>query len=155
MPKYVTRKTIRKYQEVMQQVNKDLGRTVYLYTKTGHNPLIPWDSGADSPISPQDWPDENDWWAYSEQRIDNVNIIWGEEKMNYFVGGSFDPDECDLTVRLTDVLVNESEPNGDTYFDLMDYCIVDGIRCIKKSVITRMGLKDLYMCMVTVTRKLE
>lgn len=159
MAKYVTRKIIRRYQEVMEQVNKDLGRTVYLYIKGAPNPAILWDSGSDGPVAPQDWPDETLWWTWAEKRIAAVSIIWGDEMSMFFPGGRFEPDECEITVKLKNVLVDESNTEGETYFDQMEYCIVDGVRCIKKSVVTKMGLgnkaQDLYMCKATVTRKLE
>jgi hypothetical protein len=155
MGKYVTRKEKNIYKTVIQQVNKDLGRTVLLYIRSGHNEAIPWDTVTDEPESPEEYPDSTAWYTYTEKRIENVGIIWGDQMSRYYSAGRFEPHECELTVRLEDVLIDKSDPESATYFDQMEYCIVDGKRCVKKSVVTKMGLQELYMCKVTVTSKLE
>lgn len=156
MAKYVTRKIINRYQKVMQQVNTDLGRTVYIYVQTGPNPEItPWDSGTNEPVNPQDWPDRDNWYTYTEYRIENVSIIWGNDSALYLPGGVYDPYECELTVRLSDVLIDKADVNGRTYFDIMDYALVDGQKCVKQSVNTKMGLKDLYMGTIVLTSKID
>jgi len=155
MPKsYVPRSVIKTYQEVMDQVNKDLGRSITIYMRGDHDPDIVWDSGANCPVNPQDYPDEDEWWEWTTHTINNVSTIWGDEMSQFFPAGRFEPHECELTVNLSTVLIDPSDVNSDTYFDTMAYCIVDGKKCVKNSVVTKMGLKDLYMCKVTVTSKL-
>ena len=103
--------------------------------------------------------DESLWYTYDEYTIRNVVAIYPSNNMIMFSAGAFSPQDVILYCKLKEVLVDTSDQNGKTYFDLNDlsYISVDGYEYIKKGVTKKMGLRgtDKDICEVLLSRKTE
>ena len=154
---YITDSVSAAYKDSLKKLFQDLGRTITIKVRTGHNPAIPWDNDSNAPQDMMTYPDESVWYTYDTYTIYDVAVIYPDEQMIYFSAGMFDPQDIKLYCLVKDALVNKDEPNGQTYFDLegLESITVEGEDYIRKNVVRKIGLTDRYICDVTVTRKAE
>jgi hypothetical protein len=153
--KRISNRIINTFQEVMDSVITDLGRTITIYVRNGHNPDIPWDTVRDEPLDTSTSPDQDDWYIYDVYSIQKASIIWDIQRSSFYSIGRFDPQGCEVTCLLSDVLIDKTDINGETLFDTMEYCMIDGNKMVKDSVVAKSGLRDLYLCTVHMTARVE
>lgn len=156
---YITDAVNSAYKDSLKNLFSDMGVTITIRVKLGHNPAIAWDDEGDQPLDFAANPDKSLWYTYTEYTVRNVVAIYPSNEMIMFSAGAFSPQDVILYCKLKDVLVDTSNQNGNTYFDLDDlaYVSVDGYEYIKKGVTKKMGLRgtDKDICEILLTRKTE
>jgi hypothetical protein len=137
---------VQTFQDTITKVREDLGRTIQIYYKTGEPTVV---NGTYDPINKES-VGYSDSLTYSETvyTVKNVIIHWGPEPNPYMdtPGGRLDVGQCRLSVNLKKVLVDQSDVNGDTYFDNCRQVIVDGKTCKPIGPVVKTGLRDLFTC---------
>lgn len=150
MGKYVTDRIVKIYQDIITDVRKDLGKTIYIYYQTGTattSDSSGWDPINEEPVNPS----ATTTYAESIKTINNVTVRWGlTDEWIRLPGGALEPKQCRLSMKLADVLIDSSNLDGDTYFHNCRKVVVDGIDCQVKSIIAKTGLRDRFNCRVIV-----
>lgn len=152
---YVTNKVNNTYKDIIWKLFQDMGRDIIIYVRSGHNDAIPWDDVTDTPQDHSVYSDESAWYTYDSYTISKAVVLYPSDMMIVFSAGAFDANDVSIMCRLTDVLVDKNDPEGQTYFDLegLSHVEVDGNDYVKKGVSRKLGLTDLYTYDVTLTRK--
>jgi len=152
MAKFVNDKIVKIYQTYLDNIREDLGRPVYIYYQTGSPTTSDgdgWDPINEEPIDPTATI------TYTESviTVDKVLIKWGpEDEWMRLAGGALAPNQARLKMKLSKVLVNQSNVNGATYFDNARKVVVDGIDCTVKAGGWKTGLRDLFNLIIIVEK---
>lgn len=156
---YITDAVNSAYKDSLKNLFSDMGVTITIYANPTPNPAIDWDEEADTPLDFAANPDKSTWYTYTEYTVRNTVAIYPSNEMVMFSAGAFSPQDVILYCKLKDVLVDTSNQDGNTYFDLdgLSYVSVDGYQYIKKGVTKKMGLRgtDKDICEILLTRKTE
>lgn len=159
MGKLVTSQINETYKLYLGWLMEDMGTSIVIKVKSGHNPSIPWDDENDEPLNSADWPDEEDWYVYTDYTVENVIVMYPSTNAIVMSAGLFDAQDVKVVCKLESVLVDAASPQGQTYFDLddLDYITIEGYNYVRKGTTMKKGLlaDDRYVCEVILTRKME
>ncbi len=157
MAKLVTEAVNATYKYYIGALAEDMGRDIVVKIRAGHNPAIPWDDENDEPIDSSAYPDESDWYVYTTYNIQHVLLIYPDDYATFMSAGIFDSQDVKIMCKLEDVLIDAATPTGQTIFELdgLDYITIEGYNYIRKGVVKKTGLTDLYLCEVVLTRRME
>ena len=148
MARFVDSRLVKTFQTTLRDLRKDLGRTITIWYKTG-DPTVP--TGTLDPVNLEPVDPTNPLVpTKTVKTIKYVIIHYGPED-NPFVytpGGRLEQGEVRLSMKLRDVLVDQSDVNGDTYFESAIKVIIDGNDFEVKGKPIKTGLRDLYSCVV-------
>ena len=158
----ITEKINSVYKLYIGMLAEDMGGPISIKVRTGRNPDIPeedWDDENDEPLDASVYQDESAWYAYDTYDIEDVLLEYPDDLITPFSVGTMDAQDVKLMCKLESVLVDKSDTNGQTYFELdgFEYVTIEGYNYVRKGVVRKSGLKrtDKFMCEVVLTRRVE